>query len=42
MNYFKEFFKGVWEKNPILVLGIGMCPTLAVIYHHHRKLCYYC
>ncbi len=30
MDYFKEFFKGVWQKNPILVLGIGMCPTLAV------------
>ncbi len=30
MDYFKEFFKGIWEKNPILVLGIGMCPTLAV------------
>ncbi|MEJ5362369.1 MAG: electron transport complex subunit E [Spirochaetota bacterium] len=30
MDYFKEFIKGVWQKNPILVLGIGMCPTLAV------------
>lgn len=30
MDYFKEFFKGVWEKNPTFVLGIGMCPTLAV------------
>jgi len=29
-NYFKEIFKGVWEKNPTFVLGIGMCPTLAV------------
>jgi len=30
MNYWKEFTKGIWEKNPILILGIGMCPTLAV------------
>lgn len=30
MDYFKEFLKGVWEKNPTFVLGIGMCPTLAV------------
>lgn len=26
----KEFLKGLWDKNPILVLGIGMCPTLAI------------
>ncbi len=30
MDYFREFSKGVWEKNPILVLGIGMCSTLAI------------
>ncbi|MGQ9842040.1 MAG: electron transport complex subunit RsxE [Spirochaetota bacterium] len=30
MDYFKEFLKGIWEKNPTFVLGIGMCPTLAV------------
>ena len=30
MNYYREFAKGIWEKNPILILGIGMCPTLAV------------
>ncbi len=30
MNLFKEFKKGIWEKNPILVLNLGMCPTLAV------------
>lgn len=30
MNLFQEFKKGVWEKNPILVLNLGMCPTLAV------------
>jgi Na+-translocating ferredoxin:NAD+ oxidoreductase subunit E len=29
MNYWHEFVKGIWEKNPILVIGIGMCPTLA-------------
>ncbi len=30
MNHYREFAKGIWEKNPILILGIGMCPTLAV------------
>jgi len=30
MNLFREFSKGIWKKNPILILGIGMCPTLAV------------
>jgi electron transport complex protein RnfE len=30
VNYKQEFFKGIWEKNPILILGIGLCPTLAV------------
>ncbi|PKL39745.1 MAG: electron transport complex subunit RsxE [Spirochaetae bacterium HGW-Spirochaetae-1] len=30
MNYWSEFKKGIWAKNPILVIGIGMCPTLAV------------
>jgi H+/Na+-translocating ferredoxin:NAD+ oxidoreductase subunit E len=30
MNYFKEFTKGIWDKNPILVLSLGLCPTLAV------------
>jgi electron transport complex protein RnfE len=30
MSCWKEFIKGVWEKNPILVLGLGLCPTLAV------------
>ncbi len=30
MNYWKEFSKGLWERNPILVLGIGICPALAV------------
>ncbi len=30
MNYWQEFSKGIWRRNPILVLGIGICPTLAV------------
>jgi electron transport complex protein RnfE len=25
-----EFLKGFWEENPILVMLLGMCPTLAV------------
>lgn len=30
MSYWHEITKGIWERNPILVIGIGMCPTLAV------------
>lgn len=30
MNYLKEVTKGIWERNPVLILGIGNCPTLAV------------
>lgn len=30
MNLFKEFKKGIWDKNAVLVLGIGLCPVLAV------------
>jgi electron transport complex protein RnfE len=30
VSYIKEITKGIWERNPILVLGIGLCPTLAV------------
>ena len=26
----KEFAKGLWRENPVLVLLLGMCPTLAV------------
>ena len=29
MNIFKEFIKGFWKENPVLVLVLGMCPTLA-------------
>jgi electron transport complex protein RnfE len=27
---FPEFIKGFWKENPILVMLLGMCPTLAV------------
>jgi electron transport complex protein RnfE len=27
---FSEFIKGFWKENPILVMLLGMCPTLAV------------
>jgi len=27
---FKEFIKGLWRENPILVIMLGLCPTLAV------------
>ncbi len=30
MSLWKEFIKGVWKENPVLVLVLGMCPTLAV------------
>ena len=30
MSAWKEFSKGIWEENPVLVLVLGMCPTLAV------------
>lgn len=30
MSMRSEFTKGIIEKNPVLVLGIGLCPTLAV------------
>ncbi|MFW6139094.1 MAG: electron transport complex subunit RsxE [Spirochaetota bacterium] len=29
-NSVQEFTKGFWRENPILVLVLGMCPTLAV------------
>ena len=29
MSIFKEFTKGFWKENPVLVLVLGMCPTLA-------------
>jgi len=30
MNLTKEFFKGIFKENPVFVLVLGMCPTLAV------------
>lgn len=30
MSMWQEFKKGIWAKNPILILGIGLCPALAV------------
>jgi len=30
MSLWKEFSKGIWAENPVLVLVLGMCPTLAV------------
>ena len=30
MNYFNEFKKGIWQKNPVLVLNLGLCPAIAV------------
>ncbi len=29
MKLSEEFFKGIWKENPVLVLVLGMCPTLA-------------
>ena len=30
LNCGKEFKKGIWKENPVLVQVLGMCPTLAV------------
>ncbi|MCD8350621.1 MAG: electron transport complex subunit E [Planctomycetaceae bacterium] len=30
MNLSKEFFKGIFKENPVFVLVLGLCPTLAV------------
>ncbi len=30
MQAVKDFWKGIWEENPIFRLILGMCPTLAV------------
>jgi len=29
-QFYKEFVKGIWEENPVFVMVLGMCPTLAV------------
>ncbi len=30
MNFFSEFTKGIIKCNPVVVLGLGLCPALAV------------
>ena len=30
MKAYREFIKGLWERNPVFRLLLGMCPTLAV------------
>lgn len=30
MSLMKEFSKGIWKENPVLVMLLGTCPTLAV------------
>ena len=30
MRYWKELVKGIWSRNPQLVIGLAFCPTLAV------------
>lgn len=30
MALYKEFTKGLWRENPVFVMVLGMCPTLAV------------
>lgn len=30
MSAMKEFSKGLWKENPVLILLLGMCPTLGV------------
>lgn len=29
MNTFANLMKGIWKENPVLILMLGMCPTLA-------------
>ena len=29
-TYFGDFVKGIWRENPVLVLLLGTCPTLAL------------
>lgn len=29
MKFLRELWKGIWKENPVLVLVLGMCPTLA-------------
>ena len=29
-SYLKEFTKGIFRDNPIFIMALGLCPTLAV------------
>jgi Na+-translocating ferredoxin:NAD+ oxidoreductase subunit E len=29
-NNMQEFMEGIWERNPVFVMVLGMCPTMAV------------
>ena len=29
-SYFNDFIRGIWKENPVLVLLLGTCPTLAL------------
>ena len=29
-NRWEEFTEGMWRRNPVFVMVLGMCPTLAV------------
>ena len=29
-NYLKDVVRGIWKENPVLVLLLGTCPTLAL------------
>jgi electron transport complex protein RnfE len=29
-RFYAEFVKGIWQENPVFVMVLGMCPTLAV------------
>jgi Na+-translocating ferredoxin:NAD+ oxidoreductase subunit E len=30
MSHREEFIKGIWSRNPVLVIGLGYCPALAI------------
>ncbi len=30
MKYLELIINGIWHRNPVLIIGIGLCPTLAV------------
>ena len=37
-SFSKELFKGIWRENPVLVLVLGMCPTLATTSNANNAL----